>query len=163
MGKVHIHRTYYPGVRDGLQGSPARDGGAGGTTLVRRFFPSRTRVPRTRIRIALLVLESIAKTVLILVGLWIAFSRAVAAARAASDFCFSHFFWTFLETVGFECCCTIVLLFPGVLFVLLAQDRLKHLLITGTDRVAAAPLTSTDAPKEAAAKPSIPEKVEGQS
>jgi len=47
MGKVHIHRTYYPGVRDGLQGSPARDGGAGGTTLVRRFFPSRTRVPRT--------------------------------------------------------------------------------------------------------------------
>lgn len=124
---------------------------------------TREALRKTRIRIALLVLESIAKTVLILVGLWIAFSRAVAAARAAIDFCFSHFCWTFLETVGFECCCTIVLLFPGVLFVLLAQDRLKHLLITGTDRVAAAPLTSSDAPKEDPAKPSAPEKVEGQS
>lgn len=77
----------------------------------------------------LLVSEISAKAVLLLLALWIAFTRAVAAAKTAPDFRFSNFCFTFTETVGFECCCTVVLIVPGVLLTLISQDRIKHLRI----------------------------------
>jgi len=69
----------------------------------------------------------LAKVVLVILGLWIALSRAIAAARDAQDWLFSHFCWKFLETIGFECSCTVVLLPAGIPITLLSQDRLKHL------------------------------------
>jgi hypothetical protein len=88
---------------------------------------SRRELAEARMEIVLQVLELLAKAVLVILGLWFAFSRAVAAARAASDYRFSHFCWRFTETIGFEFCCTVVLLIPGVFLTLLGQDRLKHL------------------------------------
>lgn len=76
-----------------------------------------------------LTAEICAKIVLLVLALWIAFARAVAAARTAPNFRFSHFCLAFMETVGFECCCTVVLLLPGAVIVLVSQDRLKHLRI----------------------------------
>lgn len=89
------------------------------------------REQRTEVRfnILVLVLEAVGKAILMLLGLWIAFSRGVAAARDAHSWRFSQFCWRFLETIGFECCCTLVMLPAGVPLTLVSQDRLKHLSI----------------------------------
>lgn len=80
-------------------------------------------------RLLRLAAEVAAKIFLLLLALWIAFARAVAAARTAPDFRFSHFCLAFAETIGFECCCTVVLILPGAVITLLSQDRLKHMQI----------------------------------
>ena len=80
-------------------------------------------------RLLRLAAEVAAKIFLLLLALWIAFARAVAAARTAPDFRFSHFCLAFTETIGFECCCTVVLILPGAVITLLSQDRLKHMRI----------------------------------
>ena len=74
--------------------------------------------------------EISAKGLLVLLAIWIAFARAVVAAKMGRSFRFSHFCLTFTETVGFECCCTIILVIPGTFITLISQDRLKHLHIT---------------------------------
>ena len=89
----------------------------------------RSELQEARITLILRALEIAAKGILILIAVWIAFARAVAAARAALGYRFSHFCWTLLETLGFEACCTVIFIFPGAIFTLLAQDRLKHLQI----------------------------------
>lgn len=74
----------------------------------------------------LLLAELGAKFLLLLIGLWIALTRGVAAAKLVTDFRFSHFCFTFAETIGFELCCTIVFLPAGTVLTLVCQDRLKH-------------------------------------
>jgi len=73
-----------------------------------------------------------AKFVLVLLGFRIALIRAIAAAKQTVEFRFARFLWTFIETIGFELCCTVFFIVPGALLTLLAQDRLKHFRIGET-------------------------------
>ncbi len=86
--------------------------------------------------------EVLAKAALLLIGLWIALVRATGAARLAHSFQFSHFFLTFAETIGFECCCTVVGFPAGIVVTLVSQDRLKHLRIAELP----SPLTGSTSP-----------------
>lgn len=74
----------------------------------------------------LLLAEIAAKILLVCIALWIALLRAIAAARTARNYRFSQFCLTFTETIGFQCCCTIILIVPGLVLTLVSQDRLKH-------------------------------------
>ena len=77
-------------------------------------------------RFFLLLAEIAAKILLVCIALWVALMRAAAAVKTAKNYRFSHFCLTFAETIGFECCCTIILLVPGMVITLITQDRLKH-------------------------------------
>lgn len=89
-----------------------------------------------RARTAILLLENLAKGVLLLLGLWIALSCALAASRGAKNWVFSQFCWKFTETIGFEFCCTLVMLPVGIPITLFSQDRLKHLALVECSLVA---------------------------
>lgn len=91
---------------------------------------------QTTRQLLLLVAEISAKVVLLIIAIWIAFARAVIAAKTAPNFRFSNFCFTFTETIGLECCCTVILVLPGMLLTLISQDRLKHLRIMEYDAVA---------------------------
>lgn len=99
-----------------------------------------------------------AKVLLLLIGLWIALARAIAAAKTAENFRFSHFVFGFTETIGFECCCSVVFIIPGAIIVLISQDRIKHLRIMEMQGIwtalAESPGGSQLPPKSSSAPPS---------
>lgn len=99
-----------------------------------------------------------AKVLLLLIGLWIALVRAIAAAKTAENFRFSHFVFGFTETIGFECCCSVALIIPGAVIVLISQDRIKHLRIMEMQGIwtalAESPAGSQLPPKSSSAPPS---------
>lgn len=98
--------------------------------------------------------EVLAKAALLLIALWIALVRATGAARLAHSFRFSHFFLTFAETIGFECCCTVVGLPAGIAVTLVSQDRLKHLRIAELPDPLTTPVSPPPIPVSTDAVPS---------
>lgn len=94
--------------------------------LRERLDVAKKDLAETRVYVSAHIADVVAKSILLLIGLYIALLRSVAAARTVSHFRFSLFVWTFVETIGFEFCCTVVLVMPGAVLVVVAQDRLKH-------------------------------------
>lgn len=86
----------------------------------------------------------ISKALMLLIALYISLVRAALAIRRNGTYYrFSIFAWTFLETVGFIACCTLVMLPLGCALILLSQDRLKH-----HGSLALAPVVSPEPPEE---------------
>lgn len=95
--------------------------------LKEQITKKQSQLNRAYMHIAKELAAAIAKLLLLLIALHIALARAaLAMGRQGKYFRFSIFMLTFLETVGFEVCCTLVMLPLGIFIVLLSQDRLKH-------------------------------------
>ncbi len=99
------------------------------SALEDRQLALKEHMVEANMRLLMLVAEVGAKGFVLILALWIAFSRALAVAKTAPNFRFSNFCLTFTETIGFECCCTVIFIVPGAVITLVSQDRLKHLRI----------------------------------